>query len=160
MSAVIVYESGARPFAIGDNTDRRAYFPQEREPAERLAVALLQAGHNIDVGYAQVNSSNFARLGLDVHRVFEPCVNIAAGARILQVAYAGAARTYGTGQPALLHALSAYNTGGYWAGLGYARGVYATAAGLRYAPAAFAPHDGARAIPFRPSRTSHRQGNT
>ena len=135
MSALVVYESAARPNAIGDDTARRAYFPADRARAERLATTLLRAGHDIDVGYAQINSTNFARLGLDVHRAFEPCRNVSAGARLLAEAYGRAERSYGPGQSALVHALSAYNTGGFRAGLGYARGVYATAAGLRFADA-------------------------
>jgi len=134
MNAIVVYESGGRRYAIGDNTARRSYFPPDAPSAEARALNLLRAGHNIDAGYAQVNSANFARLGLDARSVFEPCTNVAAGARILRDAYARAARTYGPGQVALVHALSAYNTGGYWAGLGYARDVYATARMLRYAP--------------------------
>lgn len=147
MSAIVVYESGARPYAIGDNTTRRSYFPNDRRSGETLANRLLAAGHNIDVGYAQINSSNFASLGLDVHRALAPCDNLQAGASILAGDYAGAVRAYGPGQTALVHALSAYNTGGYWAGLGYADGVYATAATLRPAGSSFAGA-GVRAVPF------------
>ncbi len=146
MSAIVYYESGARPYAIGDNTARRSYFPTERRAAEVLADRLLAAGHDIDVGYAQINSSNFGRLGLDAHRALAPCDNLRAGASILAGDYAGAVRAYGPGQGALVHALSAYNTGGYWAGLGYAGGVYATAATLRVADV---PLGGVRAVPFR-----------
>jgi type IV secretion system protein VirB1 len=152
MSAVIVYESGARPYAIGDNTSRRSYFPARRLTAERLARALLHAGHNVDVGYAQINSSNFARLGLDVHSSLEACTNLRAGARVLEEDYARAARAYGPGQIALIHALSAYNTGGYWAGLGYAHGVYATAGRLRYSTAPDSRGDRAGAVSFKTMR--------
>ena len=151
MYAVIAYESAGRPYAIGDNTDHRSYFPEGASAAEAIAHRLLGAGHNIDVGYAQVNSANFARFRFDAANAFEPCANIAAGAGILRDAYAGAARRYGPGQVALVHALSAYNTGGYWAGLGYARGVYATAATLRYAalPVPQFPLGATRAVEFR-----------
>lgn len=132
MSAVVAYESGARPFAIGDNTTRHAYFPATRARAEAIATDLIGRGHDIDVGYAQINSTNFARFGLGVREAFDPCTNVATGARILTRAYSGAARIYGRGQTALVHALSAYNTGGYFAGIGYAHGVYAMAATLRY----------------------------
>ncbi|MFY9779857.1 MAG: lytic transglycosylase domain-containing protein [Candidatus Baltobacteraceae bacterium] len=132
MGAIVAYESGARPYAIGDNTAQRSFFPTSRANAEELASQLLGEGHNIDVGYAQVNSVNFAPFGLTVHAAFEPCTNITVGSSILRRAYAGAVRRYGPGQVALFHALSAYNTGGYWAGQGYARGVYATARTLRW----------------------------
>jgi type IV secretion system protein VirB1 len=52
----------------------------------------------------------------------------------LRTDYARAAARYGPGQTALVHALSAYNSGGFFAGLSYARGVYATAAGLSLRP--------------------------
>lgn len=146
MNAVIAYESGDHPFAIGDNTVHRSYFPSSAPAAAAIAGRLLGAGHNIDVGYAQINSVNFARFGFDTATAFEPCANIAAGARILRDAYAGAARTYGPGQVALVHALSAYNTGGYWAGLGYAHGVYATAASLHYAVPPDAPDVAVRGV--------------
>ena len=127
MSALVMHESGGRPFAIGDNTTRRGYFPADAASARRLARSLLDAGHSIDVGYAQIDSANFARFGLDASSAFEPCANVAAGARLLASAYAGASRRYGPGQIALAHALSAYNTGDYRAGLTYAAAIYATA---------------------------------
>jgi len=127
MSAVVAYESGGRPYAIDDDTARRAYFPRSRNGAARLVRSLLRAGHNLDVGFAQVNSGNFAALRIDSDSAFEPCTNLAAGARILREAYARAARTYGPGQRALFHALSAYNTGDLRAGSAYARAVFATA---------------------------------
>ncbi len=133
MSALVTYESGAQPFAIGDNTSHRAFFPRNRGDAETLARALLRRGHSIDVGYAQIDSANFARFGIDAGDAFEPCLNIAAGSRILGEAYVRSEHRFGAGQTALLHALSAYNSGGFWAALGYARGVYATAASLRFA---------------------------
>jgi type IV secretion system protein VirB1 len=132
MGALVAYESAGNPNAVGDNTGRRSYAPATRADAEMLAVRLLRAGHRIDAGYAQIDSDNFARLGLDPSDVFDPCLNIAAGAAILSENYERAARRFGPGQAALVHALSAYNTGGYWAGLGYARGVYASAAALRF----------------------------
>jgi len=153
MRAIVTYESGARPYAIGDNTIRRSYFPIDRSSAIVLASSLLRAGHDIDVGYAQVNVRNFDAYGLDVTRALDPCTNVATGSRILRAAYARAARRFGPGQVALAHALSAYNSGGFYAGAAYARGVYATAANLRVArrePATFvARTNGAmRAVPF------------
>ena len=119
MRALIVYESGARPFAIADNTTRRSYFPTDAPTARVIVRRLLAAGHNVDVGYAQVNSSNFRAYGLDVATALEPCANVRTGARILAVDYANARRRY-PASSALAHALSAYNTGGFRAGLRYA----------------------------------------
>jgi type IV secretion system protein VirB1 len=151
MSALVAYESGTRPFAIGDNTARRSYAPASRAEATRLAIALLRQGHNIDAGYAQINSSNFAPFGLDPGNVFDPCTNVATAARILRTAYHATARVYGPGQVALVHALSIYNTGAAWSGLGYARAVFVTAVRLHLTAAqrrpARAPQ---RAVAFRP----------
>jgi type IV secretion system protein VirB1 len=132
MSAIVLYESGGRPFAIGDNSARRSYYPRLRGDAVVLANRLLAAGHNIDVGYAQVNSSNFASYGVDVAAALEPCTNIGLGSRILRGDYARAKRTYGPGQAALIHAIAAYNSGSVWGGLDYARRVYAMAASVRF----------------------------
>ena len=132
MTALVAYESGARPYAIGDNTARTSYLPGSISEAERLAQRLIDAGHNIDVGYAQLNVANFAVYGLSLHDALVPCTNVGVAARILGRSYRGAVRLYGPGQIALQHALSAYNTGRYWDGLGYAQGVYATAASLRW----------------------------
>jgi len=159
MSAVILQESGARPYAIGDNTARRSYFPADASDATRLGRALLAAGHNIDLGYAQINSSNLGPYGLDVARALEPCTNVATGSRILRAAYAGARVRFGPGQVALEHALSAYNSGGYYAGMSYARDVYATASELHYErgsrPASFAGRasERGRAVAFH--RAAH-----
>lgn len=131
MSAVVAYESGDQPYAIGDNTARRAYFPSARQDAIRLAAALLAEGHDLDLGYAQVNVANVRAFGLGLDGAFDPCTNVWVASRILRADYARAARRYGFGQVALAHALSAYNSGGFFAGLAYARGVYATAARLR-----------------------------
>jgi type IV secretion system protein VirB1 len=155
MSAVVVHESGAFPYAIADNTARRSYFPHDAVHAIGLARALLAAGHNVDLGYAQINSSNLTPYGLDVARALDPCTNVATGSRILRAAYAGARVRFGPGQVALEHALSAYNSGGYYASMSYARDVYATAAALHYArktgrhSAAF----GGRAVAFH--RVAH-----
>ncbi len=131
MSALVAYESGANPYAIDDDTAGRAYFPGDRTSAEKLALRLLAEGHDIDVGYAQVNSANFAALGLDVHAAFDPCRNVAAGGAILLSAYAAAVRRYGAEPPPLAQALSAYNSGDLTRALGYARGVFAMAKTIR-----------------------------
>jgi type IV secretion system protein VirB1 len=111
----------------------------------------LHRGHNIDAGYAQINSGNFAAYGLDAGNVFDPCTNVATGARILRTAYRATVRAYGPGQAALVHALSIYNTGAAWSGLGYARAVFATAAHLRLSAGqpGSARHP-QRAVAFRP----------
>src|SRR5579863_9636497 len=83
MAAIVRVESGGDPLAIGDNTTRRSYYPQDRATAERLARRLLDAGHLLDVGIAQIDSMNFAGFGLSLHTIFDPCINVSVGARIL-----------------------------------------------------------------------------
>lgn len=43
----------------------------------------------VDVGLAQVNSSNFGWLGMTMQTAMDPCKNLAAGARVLFARYNG-----------------------------------------------------------------------
>lgn len=137
MTAIVQYESGWKPWSIGDNTARKSYSYRTRLEAENQAAELLKMGHDIDAGLAQVNSTNFSAYGLNIGNVFDPCINIHIGASILAHAYTGALRKNWIGktiqtnqdiylqqQYALIHALSAYNSGGYWASMKYAGNVY------------------------------------
>jgi type IV secretion system protein VirB1 len=72
MTAIVQVESGGNPLAIGDNTVRRSYYPHDRATAERLARRLLDAGHLLDLGIAQIDSMNFAGFGVNVHTIFDP----------------------------------------------------------------------------------------
>jgi hypothetical protein len=121
--------SGKRgdPLAIGDNTTRRSYYPRDRASAESLARRLLDAGHLLDVGIAQIDSMNFAGFGVTAHTIFDPCINLSIGATILSGDYAFAARRYGDGQVALRHAIGMYNTGRLNAGAHYIARVVAAA---------------------------------
>lgn len=71
--------------------------------AVTAAVAAVARGDSVDMGLAQINSRNLPALELSVDQVFDPCTNLAAGARILAAGYQR------TGS--LTGALSAYNTG-------------------------------------------------
>ena len=127
MAAIVQVESGGDPLAIGDNTTRRSYYPRDRATAERLARRLLNAGHLLDLGIAQIDSMNFAGFGVTAHTIFDPCMNLSVGARILSGDYAFAARRYGDGQIALRHAIGMYNTGRLNAGARYIARVFAAA---------------------------------
>ncbi|MGA7201405.1 MAG: lytic transglycosylase domain-containing protein [Candidatus Cybelea sp.] len=128
MAAIVQVESGGDPLAIGDNTTRRSYYPRDRATAERLARRLLNAGHLLDIGIAQIDSMNFAGFGVTARAIFDPCTNLSVGARILSGDYAFAARRYGDGQIALRHAIGMYNTGRLNAGARYIARVVAPAA--------------------------------
>jgi type IV secretion system protein VirB1 len=125
MAAIVQVESGGNPFAIDDDTTRRSYYPRNRQSAAMLASQLIRAGHLIDAGIAQIDSMNFAHLGLSAATVFDPCLNLQAGATILASDYSIAARRFGNGQVALRHAIGMYNTGRLNGGAGYVRHVLA-----------------------------------
>jgi type IV secretion system protein VirB1 len=129
MAAIVSVESGGQPLAIYDNDSHRSYAFADRGQATATATQLLAAGHNVDLGLAQINSGNLAALGLTANNVFDPCTNLRAGASILRRAYASATQRFGPGQIALRHALSAYNSGSLFAAPQYVRRV-AAAAGL------------------------------
>jgi type IV secretion system protein VirB1 len=127
MAAIIQVESGGNPLAIDDDTTRRSYYPRDRAEAEVLANRLIEAGHTLDLGIAQVDSANFAHLGVNVHTAFDACTNLRAGSAILSAAYGFAERRYGGGQIALRHAIGMYNTGRLDGGSGYVQQVLAAA---------------------------------
>ncbi len=132
MTSVIFVESSAWPWTIGDNTTRSSYTERSYGDAVEHATRLLNEGHNLDLGLAQLNSANMPGLGLTVEQALEPCTNTAAGAHILSEDYATASRVYGAGQTALFHAFMAYNTGSIYDGEGYARKVVAMAEDLGF----------------------------
>ncbi len=146
MAAVVRYESGGRPFAIGDNTTRHAYIFDAASTAEQTARVLMARGDNLDLGLAQVNQAHIGEPGVTLETLFDPCTNLAAGARILVADYRRAVRVYGPGQRALAHALSAYNSGSLDAGAKYANAVFASA---RTLPAAFARRPSAQVVAVR-----------
>jgi type IV secretion system protein VirB1 len=125
MTAIVQVESGGDPLAIGDNTARRSYHPRDRANAEVLARRLIEAGHSLDLGIAQIDNMNFAGFGVNVHMIFDPCTNLNIGSRILWGDYMYAARRYGNRQIALRHAIGMYNTGQLDAGEAYVRRVIA-----------------------------------
>lgn len=132
IAAIVRVESAGDPLAIGDNTAMKSYHPGNRATAEALALRLLGEGHSVDLGITQIDDANLARLGLNVHSVFDACVNIAAGAQILTDDYSTATRYFPGGQVALRHAIGMYNTGRLEGGAAYVRRVL-IAAGIRSA---------------------------
>lgn len=129
--ALAKVESGLDPFALGVNGARAsALQPKSLAEAVDHAEALLAVGANLDLGLAQINSGNLARLGLTVESAFDPCRSLAAGAALLHEAYASARRDAADPQAALRTALSLYNTGDQARGFrnGYVARVVAAAA--------------------------------
>jgi type IV secretion system protein VirB1 len=111
LASVAHAESSLDPLAIHDNVTGRTYRPTTREEAIRLATDLVVTKRrSVDLGIMQINSANLAGLRMSIADTFDPCKNIAGGARVLVAGY----QVPGAGadaQPALLRALSRYNTG-------------------------------------------------
>lgn len=149
MLAVAQAESGLNPNAIGVNRAAPLSRPPLSRP-EAVAVArrMLAAGGNLDLGLAQINSANLARLGLTLEEAFDPCRNLAAAGQVLAEDYGAAHTAMVTPQTALRAALSLYNTGDETHGFrnGYVARVLAAAAG-RPAPDPRRPPPAAAARP-------------
>jgi type IV secretion system protein VirB1 len=135
MLPLVRVESRLDPLAIGVNGQHpRQLHPGTRAEAATMARRLLERGQNVDLGLAQINSANLARLGLSVEHAFDPCANLAAAGRLLQSAYSLTSRRAGGPRRAVLEALSIYNTGrpdrgfrnGYVAKVSAAAGVATT----------------------------------
>lgn len=111
--AIIAVESGGYPWSVNDNDTNYSHRFASREEAEGYLRGRLAADPDasIDIGLAQLNSTNMRGLGLSVNEVFEPCTNVAMGMRILQGAYASALTRFGPTRQALFEAFAAYNGG-------------------------------------------------
>lgn len=143
--AVARVESGVEPFAIGVNGQPGlGLHPRSKAGAIQAAEALIAANRNIDLGIAQINVRNLARLRLTVADAFDPCRNLAAATTLLASEFQRAATTQGEGQAALKTALSRYNTGDDLRGFrnGYVARVVHAAQLL--APQAVAPRPDAK----------------
>jgi type IV secretion system protein VirB1 len=104
LKAIVLEESRGHPYAIHDGKTHRALFPKTRAEAIATARRLLAQGSRIDAGLSQINSENWAWLGLTPETVFIPCTNLRAGERVLLEAYTHAPYTVEA-------AISRYNTG-------------------------------------------------
>lgn len=126
---LVRHESGGNPYAIGVNGPY-VVRPQPSTAAQAVATGRMLLGlpgvRSIDVGLGMINSSNWARLGLSLEQVVEPCTNLQAMQSVLLPSYERAVLVHGPGQQALQRALSEYNTGHPSRGIanGYVRKVY------------------------------------
>lgn len=129
MAAIIKVESKGNPWAIGDNTTKLPVLPRPKSKEEAIekAESLIKQGHNLDVGIAQINSSNLKSYKVSIRDAFDPCTNISLGSKILSNFYLKSVNKYGPGELSLFHALSAYNTGSFYRGPGYVSKILAAA---------------------------------
>ncbi len=140
MAAIVRVESGGDPLALYDNNTRRRYLPADLPQAQFILSTLMREGHRVDVGIGQVDTENFAAVGLNIDNVFNACTNLHAAGQILQAAYRQSESAYGPGQVALFHAFEAYNSGSLRGDGAYANKilwaaglpVQVTGGGLRY----------------------------
>lgn len=126
LASVVRTESHFEQFAIHVNGNSRLpRQPETRKEAVEAAEWLTRHKINFDAGLGQINSANFARLGLTNRNIFNPCRNISGAATILEGCYRRAVKGQGRGQNALESALSCYNTGDFSQGFrnGYVRKV-------------------------------------
>lgn len=137
MAAVVSAESRGHQFAIADagpvklpwaqrKALVRSLYPGSLQEAVETAQTLIANGHTVSLGVAQVNDRNLAPMGVAIKDVFDPCVNIAVGGKILTDFYERAVPKFGPGPAALRAALSAYNSGDWVRGAkdGYVDLVY------------------------------------
>ncbi len=124
LQEIIRVESSFNPIAVNVNVKKvngkRVRFNppikhiKTKEQAIYVSKAAINAGHSVDMGYMQINSTNLKSLGYTVDEMFnDPCKNIKAGAKVLTAFYSKAVKQYPNEQAALRAALSAYNTGNF-----------------------------------------------
>ena len=116
MAAIVRTESSFNPYAIGVVHARLLRQPASLEEATATVRALEAGGWDYSVGLAQVNRANWSRYGISVQNAFDPCVNLAAGAAILQDCYAQARKSRSEVQGALRASLSCYASGDFATG--------------------------------------------
>lgn len=113
--AIIRTESGFNPHAIGVNYGgKQIKQPKSYAEAVLKAKQLISSGHNIDLGLAQINSSNLKWLGLSIEQVLQPCNNLKAMQFILYDCYKRSGES-GLGTK-MQRAFSCYNTGNHTKG--------------------------------------------
>ena len=127
---LVVTESRGDPLQINVNRGPRI---RARTLADGVSLVrrYVAAGYTVDVGLAQINSANFARLGVTVEQAFKPCTNLRLASMVLRWGYGVASQRF-SGLDAISATYSLYNTGTMTRGLrnGYVGRVWSTAATL------------------------------
>lgn len=165
MRSIAKTESALRPHALSVNYPKRTarksgvpggYAALARQPrTQREAVSwarqLVAQGHTVSIGLVQVSSENLPKLGHTLEQAFDPCTNLALGARLLGEKYQRAAANKGPGQAALVEAISRYNSGSPT--IGFANGYVSTV--LKHAgSAAVIPTAAPQTAAIRPSASA------
>ena len=127
---LVVTESGGDDLSININRGPRVRAGSVAEGAALVRRYMAQ-GYTVDVGLAQINSANFARLGVTIEQAFDPCTNLRLASSLLQEGYGLASRHY-SGLDAISATYSLYNTGTLTRGFrnGYVGRVWSAASGM------------------------------
>ena len=139
LQAVALTESALYPFALSLNypatvaaynglDNQEVYLsrqPETLDEAIHWTRWFHSHGYTVSIGLMQINSENAPRYGVTVRQLFDPCTNVAIGARMLGEIYS---TTQHSGKPdvnSLISTFSAYNSGSFTTGSknGYAATV-------------------------------------
>jgi type IV secretion system protein VirB1 len=133
MIAIARTESALHPYAVSINypmhtAEQHGYQgkvimlrqPKNKTEAIHWAEWYMNQGYTISVGLVQVNIQMAKQLGVKPMALFEPCLNLAAGAKILREDLAALPKS----RQGLIRAFSLYNSGSL--SLGAANGYAST----------------------------------
>lgn len=106
--------SGGDPYLIVDHSTGKTHRPGSKAEAVRIATVLLEAHHDVRLGVMGLGPDHVKKLRLSPARVFDPCENVGAAARVLTKApprdldrrHAYLATYYAPSQPMSEHALA------------------------------------------------------
>ena len=87
MTTYIEQRSEANPLAIHITDTDRWIRPQNEAKAIAAATKLVENGMQIEAGLAQIKSGEWAKYGLAMETVFDPCKNLGAAERVLVADY-------------------------------------------------------------------------
>jgi type IV secretion system protein VirB1 len=143
LQAVALTESALHPFALSLNYpatvagynglhNQEVYLsrqPQTLDEAIHWTRWFHSHGYTVSIGLMQINSENAARHGVTVRQLFDPCTNVAIGARVLAEIYSTTQHSTKPDVNSLMSTFSAYNSGSFTTGLrnGYAAKVMSKA---------------------------------
>jgi type IV secretion system protein VirB1 len=121
---IMTVETRKNPYSIGFRIvkNKQNYYipnqPKNLAQAKYMATWLYNKGYAFDAGIAQINSSNFARFGVQPEHMFDVCTNIHVAGKILKEFYLKAKQNISNDQQALQAAISGYNSGKFNSNLG------------------------------------------
>lgn len=113
LETIVSVESSGNPNVIAVVDDGSSIYPEDKASAIKFTKELEKQGKNYSAGLMQVNKKNFVKYGLDIDKAYEPCNNIATGAKIYEQCYIDAKndKRFPDEQAALRGALSCYYSG-------------------------------------------------